>query len=447
VNPPKSANTPPFNPQLLFSLPTAGRLAGAVRSDTETLAAYSLGRLQPKAVISVQSIPELSAVLQAANESRASVLFWGGGTSMGLGSPPAGLNIVIDMKGLNQLVSHDVDNFTVTVQAGMTLARLQQIIGGNRQFLPLDPPAAEKATLGGIAAANVSGPWRLSFGAARDLVLGIKIVLADGRIVSFGGKTMKNVAGYDIGKLFIGSLGTLGAICELTFRLYSLPEESRSLLLAASTPGKAFALAQKAISWQPAAAQVLNPNAARLLAEEVNLPLEGNEWLAAADLIGDSAAVEKQAQEIEKASGSRVESLSGEERLRAWERIRSLMQPQQENALVCRANLPPSATEQWAGFSRQSAPSRLLLCPGTGRAWAQFAAQTEQEAVGIVNSVRAQAERLGGTLIIEAAPEEWKPALNIWGSLQHTYLPLLQTIKQSFDPNRILSPGRFVGGI
>ena len=440
----KTPSNPPSAP---FLLDLRERLGEIVFCGDETLSRYSLGKLRPQAVIQPQTIAQLSTVLQMASGNHASLLFWGGGTSISLANPPNSMDLVVDTTGIDKLLSHDVDNFTVTAQAGMRLGQLQKFLKERRQFLPLDPPQAEEATLGGIVAANASGPWRLAFGSVRDLLLGIKVVLADGSTASFGGKTMKNVAGYDIGKLFIGSLGTLAAICELTFRLYSLPEESRSLMIVVPCADRAFALARKVLTWLPAAIQVLNRKAAGILSANAGLDAPGEGGLIAIDLMGDSAAVERQAKEIENACGCKIAALTGEDRLRFWEMIRLLTRASGDSTVLCRASLPPATVEEWAAAIEEVMGAHpQIFCPGTGRAWAQFQPDNQQRAAETIKALRAEAARLSGHLFVEAAPEEWKPALNLWGN-PPAHLPLLKAIKESFDPAGVLSPGRFVGGI
>jgi len=420
--------------------------------DGEVLSHHVLGRLRPQAVISPQTLPQLSSLLQMASQQGLPVLLWGAGKFMGLGNPPRSMELAVNMTGMKRLLSHDVGNFTATAEAGMRLGDLQRILEQQGQFLPLDPPAAEEATLGGIVATNACGPWRLSFGSARDLVLGMKVVLGDGRIVSFGGKTVKNVAGYDVCKLLVGSLGTLGAICEITFRLYSLPDQARTLLLAAGGCEEAFALARRGLSWLAAAAQIFEGAAAKLLSEVADRPLAEGNWLVAIDLMGDAAVVEKQSREIAEACAFRTVSLSGEERRLIWEAGRRLTRTQSNDAIICRVSLPPAALEGWMGQWEQrgwSAASRVghvIVCPGTGRAWAQFWAEDEQTAAELVEAMRAEAQRMGGHLFVENAPEEWKERVQVWGA-PPPHISLLRAIKKAFDPSGILSPGRFVGGI
>jgi len=416
-----------------------------VRFDSASLSSCALGNLLPQVVVSPEAVNQIPNIFRVANEHRASVVLRGAGTYINHGNPPRSMQIVVDMTRLDKLIVHDVDNFSVTIQAGMQLGQLQQALKVHNQFLSLDPPGDATATLGGIAAANVSGPWRLAFGSARDLMLGMKFALADGRLVSFGGKTMKNVAGYDVGKLLIGSQGTLGAICELTFRLYSLPEETRSVLLPAPGAAEAFSLAQKALSWSPAAALVLAPAAAKLLHDIAGLTLSKDDWLVAVDLMGDKAPIERQQKEIATGCG-KAAALEGEPRQLLWEQIRMLLLPQQGQVIVGRAGLPLSATEKFVycwleNAAKLNVESYLIACPGTGRVWVQFNIDDLQIAEQVVNSLRASASALEGHFMLEAAPEDWKSQLPMLADTP-SHISVLQAIKRAFDPSRILSPGR-----
>src|ERR687883_1494657 len=137
--------------------------------------------------------------------------------------PPRRLDQIIETTGLNRVVEYEPADLTVTVEAGMRFAELQQRLAEEGQFLALDPPAAEGATIGGVIATNASGPLRFAYGTARDLVIGTRVANPDGTLTRAGGRVVKNVAGYDLTKLYIGSLGTLGVIVELSFKLAPIP--------------------------------------------------------------------------------------------------------------------------------------------------------------------------------------------------------------------------------
>jgi glycolate oxidase FAD binding subunit len=405
---------------------------------------YTLGELTPQIALRPKTLDEISAIFRLADENQAAVVLWGGGTSIGLGNFPSSYDLAVDMTDLKHVISHDKDNFTITVQAGLRLGELQRILRAAGQFLPLNPPEADKATLGGLIAANISGPWRLAYGAVRDIMLGIKVVVADGRIVAFGGKTMKNVAGYDVGKLFIGSLGTLGAIGEVTLRLYALPEKNATVLLPANSLPGAFDLANQAITLSATGAEILDPLSAKQLKYFLGPAFDENSWLVAVDLMGDEEVVRGR---IAALSSPSAILLEGNLRQLCWDTISQLTKPITSDALVGRASLPPAAVKRWLEQVIEMdcrRPFQFVICPGTGRAWIIFSAN--ESSSGVLTSLRLAANRLEGYFTIEAAPESWKTTLPIWDEAG-VDLALLKGVKQVFDPNNILAPGRFLGGI
>ena len=153
---------------------------------------------------------------------------------MVIGNPPTRLDVVVDLSRMNRVIEHDDANLTATVEAGISINRLQQVIAERNQFLPFDPPCALRASVGGTVAANLNGPRRSFYGNVRDLVIGMRVALATGEHIKAGGKVVKNVAGYDMCKLFVGSFGTLGIITEITVRMAPLPEASATLLASGS---------------------------------------------------------------------------------------------------------------------------------------------------------------------------------------------------------------------
>src|SRR5262249_18223853 len=188
---------------------------------------YVLEGRTPEAVAFPGSKAEIAASLGLAGEEGVPVLPLGGGTRLGLGASPGHVGLVIGLRRLASLVEHEPGDLTATAQAGMTMGALQAELGKRGQWLSLDPPWADRATVGGVLAGNASGPRRHLYGTARDLVIGVTVVMADGSIVRGGGKVVKNVAGYDLPKLFVGSFGTLGIIAEATVKLRPLPDADR----------------------------------------------------------------------------------------------------------------------------------------------------------------------------------------------------------------------------
>ena len=197
-------------------------------NEAEVLGKVAAEQVRPQSIEGVQD------VLRQAHETGLSVIPWGGGTGQDYGGVPRKADILLDLSALNALVAHEYADMTVTVQAGMPLADLQAQLAQHGQFLPLDPPQSEKATLGGILATNACGPLRLGYGTVRDWLIGITVVDAQGRLIKGGGKVVKNVTGYDLPKLHVGALGTLGVIVEATFKVSPKPETARTLVAQVS---------------------------------------------------------------------------------------------------------------------------------------------------------------------------------------------------------------------
>ena len=187
-------------------------------------APYVVDGRTPCGVVLPGSADEVARVVRAAAAAGVPVVPWGGGTQMSRGTPPRDGALVVGLRRLSRVLEHEPGDLTATAEAGITLDALQAALGTGGQWLPLDPPAPGAATLGGVLAANAAGPRRQGYGTARDLVIGMRVVAADGQLIRAGGKVVKNVAGYDLVKLYIGSLGTLGIIVDATLKLRPRPE-------------------------------------------------------------------------------------------------------------------------------------------------------------------------------------------------------------------------------
>src|SRR5438552_2261238 len=201
-----------------------------VRIATE---ADAVAGLEPLVVVETADERQTASVLRCTNQAGLAVIPFGGGTKLGWGNPPRTADVVLSVRRMNQVTEHAWADLTVTVEAGCTIAELQRTLAQHGQRLAIDPLWPERATIGGILATNDSGPLRARFGALRDLIIGVTLVLPDGTVAKSGGKVVKNVAGYDLPKLATGSLGTLAVITQAVFRLHPLPHETRTLTFAA----------------------------------------------------------------------------------------------------------------------------------------------------------------------------------------------------------------------
>src|SRR5213594_479224 len=203
-----------------------------VRDDTAALADATVDGVQPRWAVRPASLEQLSRILALACDGRLAVVPRGAGSSQELGHPLSRVDVVLDLTGLGQVIEYNPDDLTVTVQAGISSGALAARLSPRRQWLALDPPGAAARTLGGIVATNASGPLRARYGTLRDLLLGVRFVQADGVVTWGGARVVKSVTGYDVPKLMVGALGTLGVLTELTLRLHARPEvECTSLVL------------------------------------------------------------------------------------------------------------------------------------------------------------------------------------------------------------------------
>ncbi|HKQ32127.1 MAG TPA: FAD-binding oxidoreductase, partial [Thermodesulfobacteriota bacterium] len=208
--------------------------------DPQLLGPYAVEGVKPAIALFPGSVEQISEIMKAASRASACVIPMGSGTKRALGNRPSGADIVLSTGKLNRVIEHESADLVATTECGITLRDFNAGLGVKNQFLPVDPPhIAAGATVGGIIATNDSGPLRLRYGTSRELLIGMKVVRPDGSVFKGGSKVVKNVAGYDLPKLFVGSLGTLGIITEATFRLYPVPESSRTYLAAFESLGNA----------------------------------------------------------------------------------------------------------------------------------------------------------------------------------------------------------------
>jgi glycolate oxidase FAD binding subunit len=375
---------------------------------------------------------------------------WGGGTAIDVGNPPRAADVVMLTDRLSRVVDHDHSNLTVTVEAGIALGDLDRAMSGHGQFLPFEPPRAEVATAGGAVAVNLDGPRRMLYGGARDLVIGMKVVQASGSLIKMGGKTVKNVAGYDMCKLFIGSLGTLGVITEVTFKVFPLPEVSRTVAVWSADLPALVALAGKVMESPllPAAVSVVNRAAGTAVGR------------GAAGLLvraqGVEAAVDRHERDIKRwvlpgdvearsgpgaLSGPSVEVLSGDAEATLWRAVRDLGWGGRSAAI--RLSVPSGEVSALLERLQTLLPSSAAVAAhvGTGTIW--VAAPSTDVSSASLNALREMAVGHSGHLFIARAPRSLKEEGDVWHP-QPQALPLIRALKQSFDPQNILNPGRFV---
>jgi glycolate oxidase FAD binding subunit len=367
----------------------------------------------------------------------ASVIVWGGGSQMRLGSVPRAYDIAFSTDGMTRLLEYEPADLTCRVEAGMRLSDLQATLGAQGQRLPLDPPHPERATVGGMVAANANGLGRARYGTVRDWVIGIAVAYPSGKVARAGGKVVKNVAGYDLMKLHIGALGTLGVVAEVNFKVQARPEVQATLLGHFDAPlpaiGAATRLAHEYLA--PSAAIVIDRHvlwACGLTADwrwTLGLRLEGyaREVDAARDLAG----------RVVREAGGRVE---GQDVPAAfWDAARDWSAPP-DDIVVLRAITPVVGLP--AVVAAIPTDANTLVQPASGIIDLRVPANTAAAALTRLRGAAGDE----GQVVVLSAPAPLKPTLDVWGPPPPGF-PIMRALKQALDPNGILNPGRFVGGI
>lgn len=386
----------------------------------------------PGLVARPADVAQVAEVLRAATSHRLSVVPRGRGTKLSWGTPSSA-DVLLDLSALDQVLDHAAGDLIVAAQAGTRLFDVQQVVGGTGQRLALDE-AVPGTSIGGLLAANTSGPRRVALGSARDLLIGITVVRADGVVAKAGGRVVKNVAGYDLGKLMIGSFGTLAVIVDATFRLHPLPAARTWVSAPASSPADAQRLVQSVLLGQavPAAIEVeWGPHADTGV---VSVLLEGREDGVAGRaamvraLLGGTVTESTTDEPEDGATYPWDVTAAGDDRSTAFKLT---------FALSGLADVLQVASETGVKFR------------GSAGAGVAYAALPPGTAVGVASDALDRLRRTctghGGSAVVVDAPADVKSGLDVWGPVPA--LDLMRRVKDQFDPDHRLAPGRFVGGI
>ncbi len=362
---------------------------------------------------------------------------------MDLGAPLPRADVVVSLEKLNRVLDHQPANLTVRTQAGITLAALNQTLAQHGQYLPLDPPFPDRATVGGVLATNASGSLRVRFGSARDLLIGIRVALADGQVVHGGGDVVKNVAGYDLPKIFVGSLGTLGIIVEATFKIVPLPAKTSTFVALFDRLESACEVALRLLRSPllPSGVEILNPTA--------SAQFGWGDRFAFVVRFGGLGAVAQQLREVEKwsrengALTATVVEADGE----VWARLRDFIF---ERPSVVKIGIVPTQISEAAAQAQDLARAQGLNCSLLAHGVGILFVGLDGDAEHLEKTITALREAVNahrGYLIIQRAPRELRDRLDVWGPTPGASFGVMKKLKQELDPNGILNPGRFVGGI
>ncbi len=462
-----------------------------IKSEPDAVAKYSVDDLTPRAVVFPANTKEVSEVMRCAHKNDISMVVWGSGTKMGMGNPPKNLDLVLCTKRMNHMLDVDVANLTITVEAGVKFRDIQARLGTQEDrcylpiedleteadeficsdrshsgcFLPIDPLYAEKATIGGIIAANSTGPRRLLYNLPRDQILGVRFVTPQGDIIGSGGKTVKNVSGYDISKLMLGSFGSLGVITEITLRLLPLPEKMETVAISFGSFADAAACAEKIFETTllPAAVEVMNDTACEALGmQDVPKVAKGGCLLAAA-FEAFTPAVERMKKEIlemGKAIGSDDDAVFSEDDHRVfWLKvsdINSTLKTKSPGLIGVKYNYPISEWKGLLEFAKDTLDKSGLefsvqAHSGNGISHinlllAKDDSDAVEKGVKALDQLLEKCLSVEGNMVVQNAPVELKNKLKVWGKPGSDFVAM-KRIKEEIDPAGIMSKGRYIGGL
>ncbi|WP_298815806.1 FAD-binding oxidoreductase [Chloroflexus sp.] len=393
----------------------------------------------PLLAVAPGSLEELSQVVARLAAEPVAMVPWGGGTQQTWGRPPARPFVVVETNRLNRILDYTPDDLTISVEAGITLDALRAALAANGQMLPLDSPLPAQATIGGLLATAMDGPRRLGYGSARDLLIGIRVVEATGRVSKAGGMVVKNVSGFDMMKLYLGSFGTLAIIASANFKLIPQPRAAASILCRAQTPAPLWKLVNAIAASQlvPVAVEYLEGIAAIDAPFALTVASEGL-----------PAAVERHLRDVAafaQQAGVSTEVLRDADHAQLWSMINDVPQTAAPavDELVTRVTCLPADL------------NRVLTAARAAAREADLSLQITARALNGIAYLRARGQttalRLWHTALLKVAPHTTllatPPALvaelPAFGA-QIVNLDLMQRIKQEFDPDQLLNPGRFV---
>ena len=393
--------------------------------------------IEPSFIVEPGSVEETSELMKLAGREGLAVAPRGGGTKMHIGDPPRELDLVVSTARLDEIIEYVPGDQVVRVQAGIKLEDLQEHLSGSDQMVAIDP-SEQGATIGGIVAANSSGPRRYKYGTIRDLIIGITVVLSDGTVAKAGSKVVKNVAGYDLSKLFTGSLGTLGIIAQANFRLHPIPEAARTVAVSLQSPQEAQEAAQAIMHSQVEAAAV---------------ELHWDDEVGLLTVLVESIP-----------AGVEAKAETASFLLRPFGEVRSLEEGEMEFLGPLR---PPELEDDEAAIKIAASPvelagvldsvlgaaerrgvkTRIVARAASGVTLVGLSGGDTGAQAEFVEELREIWTRRGGSVVLQRAPADLKKRIGTWSTGGRDDLGLMRRVKEKFDPRGGLNPGRFIGGI
>jgi glycolate oxidase FAD binding subunit len=445
-----------------------------VITDPADLAEFAIDDKKPSAAVRPQSTAEIADVVKFAAKELLAIIATGARTKLGIGLPPRRYDIALDMTRLDRVVAYDPGDLTLSVEAGTPLRKLGGILAEHRQFLPLAVPHLSQTTIGGTIASGMDSPLRQLYGTARDYLLGAEFVTGEGVVAKSGGRVVKNVTGYDIHKLMIGALGTLGVITRINFKTFPMPAASRAFVASFQTVERACGMRNR-VSHSPLAPmtmELFSPGVAGLFSSEAASRIEPNpmpenvisrtRWTFTAGFAGNENTLKRYENDLrgmaEECGAVGVAVLPGPQIAAAFGRKREFVPIALSSSpatTILKMSMVPMKMAEALKAAGEAAQNNHLpwvaMARGVGVIYFAMLPtdrndETKRLAAQASNQILAACAELGGHATIPWCPNEWKDVLKVWG-LDRPDFAQMQKLKTAFDPHGVLSPGRFVGGL
>ena len=443
--------------------------ADRVNGSAESCAKFAVDGVVPSAVASPASCAEAVEIVRFAKSEKLALIPCGNCTKLGIGMPPARYDIALDMTGLDQIAYYDPGDLTLSVDAGMHLRHLADALAQQQQFVPLAVPFFEGCSVGGTIASNIGSSLRPGYGSVRDFLLGAEFVNGAGTLTKSGGRVVKNVTGYDLHKLLIGSLGTLGAITRLNFRTFPLPGGYGHLVgtfSSVDSVARFQAMVSKS-SLMPSSFDILGPEAAQRVAEfkdkrNSTLPswsIRGD-WHVCIGFEGAETILRRYSLELVQyaqqcgASSYHLLEKADEKSLRGGLReLVNLLSCSGPAATIFKINAFPVFSPDVLALNALAANLSVPCCIFANSSGPLYFAvqpddvndKTIDSLANIASGVFKYAAVHNGSASILFCPTALKRLINIWGPTRSD-AALMRRVKNAFDPDNVFAPGRFVAG-
>ncbi len=444
-----------------------------VALDPEILSSFEIDGVAPAVAARPGSAQEVADLVRLAAAEKLAVIATGSRSKLNMGMPPARYDVAIDMTRLERIVAYDPGDLTLGVEAGIPLQKLAHVLGEQHQFLPLGVPFFDRTTAGGTIATGVDTPLRQLFGTARDYVLGMEFVTGGGNLTKSGGRVVKNVTGYDLHKLMIGALGTLGIITKINFRTFPLPPASREFVATFDSAEMALDLrhriARSALS--PSTLEILSPGVAGLFYSDAAARIEptplrpnllsNTKWALTTGYAGSERVLARYETDLQRmaaeAGATDVAFLSDDLRA-AWGRKREFIPialASSPATTIMKLSVLPTRIAEMLERSAAECENVDLPCVAIARGVGVIyfvllppdaSEDSRTKVSGATARIAAACAELGGNATIPWCPSKWKTSLAIWGPERADFAQM-KKLKTVFDPCGIFAPGRFAGGL